>query len=374
MSKLLLFTIFFFIITSCATAQSHIENFTICGRTFTIKCEAQIDNSIRVSVADGINKDSIRVVYEIRTNDMEIFAKFFQINFSDSMRVADTACVRSEKDKLLTYGRELLRRYETSLQNTVPKAGTFKLQDSVGLEKYFIQPNGKIDTSVSVDKYKVARLQAEINDGYLENIVLSLTSKGKVKTFTLPFPLGMSSVSNFKKYFFRKLYQLNSSPFVISNDPANPDFLIKLSDVIDYDYYLGIKRRDYSPKDTIIDIQGGTSLTLHKEETKKLFEAHIFTDFQGLNENNPNGLIQTEISKRVNTNTIQYLSKRWMYWFFGSYGYLQYVAPSVSLLKLEKHNKRITLLDLDSVRIKPGETDTSKFNRNYHRYANALDL
>jgi hypothetical protein len=388
MKKYLLLMGLLFATLSCVTAQSHTESFSTCGKTFKIKCESQIDNSIKVSVIDGIT-DSLRVEYKIWTNDMEVFAIFFQQHFSDSTKLADT-CKTKEKEKWLAYGRELLRNYITSLQNTAPNAGIFKLQDSVTLNGFYIHPmdksdtiithkNGKadtviplkkykVDTIISVKKYKVVRLQAEINDGYLENIVVYISNGKKIMRFTLPFPVGMSSVNNFKKYSKERLYDLDSSPFLISKDWAHPQFFIKLSDIIDYDYYLGVKRRDYSPKDTSLDIQGGTSLILHKEETKKLFEAHIFSDFQGLNENKPNGLIQAEINKRININTIQYLSKRYLYWFFGSYGYFQYIAPSVTVSKIEQHNKRLLLSDLDSVRLNPGATDTSLFSKNYHRY------
>ena len=226
----------------------------------------------------------------------------------------------------------------------------------------------------SVKNYKVVRFQAEINDGYMEKIVAYIGNTNKVGKFTLPFPVGMTSVNNFKKYIQTRLYEFKSSPFVGSKDSTKPNYFIYLGELIDYDFYLGLRRRDYSSKDTTFDIEGGTSLTLHKEDTKKLFEAQIFSDFQGLNETNPNGLIQTEINKRININSIQYLSKKHLYWFFGSYGYFQYISPTISLYKLEQHNKRLLLSDLDSVRLNPQETDTAKFSKNYHRYANGLDL
>ena len=353
-------------------AQSHTESFSTCGKTFQITCEAQLDNSIKVTIKDGI-KDSVKVQYSIWTRDMDVFSNFFQQHFSDSINVLDS-CKNAEKNNWIAYGRQLLQNYLTSLQNTSPISGNLKLQDSVVLHGYYLNHKNDIDTVTTVQKYKVIRLQAEINEGYLENIVAYVGKKNKIIKFTLPFPIGMTSVSNFKKYSDRELYEFKSSPFVISEDSTKPDFFIFLGELIDYDYSLGQRRRDYSPKDTILDMQGNSSLTLHKEETKKLFEAHIFSDFQGLNENKPNGLIQTEIKKRININSIQYLSKRYLYWFFGSYGYFQYISPTVSISKLEQHNKKLLLSDLDSVRLNPGETDTSKFSRHYNRFANGLNL
>jgi hypothetical protein len=371
MNKHLLLIGLFFTIAGCVTAQSHTESFTTCGKTFTIKCEAQVDNSIKVSVTDGIT-DSSKVQYYIWTNDMEVFATIFQQRFSGSAGVADS-CKTSEQKNWLAYGRKLLVNYLTSLQNTSPNAGIFKLQDSVILHEYYFDKNNKRQEAGTLKKYKVARLQAEINDGYLENIVAYISKDKKVMRFILPYPVGMSSVNNFKKYDSTELYNFQASPFKMRKaDPARS--FIKLGELIEYDYFLGVQRRDYSPKDTLLDMQGGTSSTLHKEETKKLFEAHIFSDFQGLNESKPNGLIQAELNKRININTVQHLSPRPLYWLFGSFGYFQYIAPVVTVSKIEQHNKRLSLSDLDSVRLNPGATDTSLFNKNYHRFANALNL
>jgi hypothetical protein len=150
-------------------------------------------------------------------------------------------------------------------------------------------------------------------------------------------------------------------------------YSVLLGDLINYDYYLGVDRRDYSPKDDTITLMGKQASILHKEATNRLFEAHIYTDFIGLNEDKPNGLIQTEVSKRINLNTKQHLSKPWFYWLARSRGGFQYIEPTITLSKLEQHNKRLLLGDLDSIRFNPGSNDTSKFGKK-HRYVTALDL
>jgi hypothetical protein len=366
MKQILIIVLGFLSLTN-SNAQSHIETYSTCDSSFTIKCEPQNDNSIQVSILVG---NATKVKYNIWTDNMEVFAKAFQQKFKDSSGVSDS-CGRADSSALLVYGRKLFLNYLASLQNISPNAGIFKVKDSLKLHQKYIDSTGKLVSAETDEKYKISRLQAEITDGYLENIIAYITNKnGLTIRFTMTYPMGMSSVNNFKKYFGREVYDLMSSPFVTST----PQFFITLSDLIDYDYYLGVKRRDYSPKDTVLDMQGNTSTTLHKEETNKLFEADVFTDFEGLNESNPNGLVQTEISKRININTVQYLSPKRLYFLLGSYGYAQYIAPVVSISKLEQHNKRLNVLDLDSVRLNPGSTDTSLFNRHYHRFADALAL
>lgn len=354
-------------------AQSHTESYTICENSYKITCERQADGGIKVTVKDGTN-DTLVAEYTVWIYDMEVFAKIFVQHFSAISALPDS-CKTAEKNNLLAYGRSLLKNFETSLVNTALPAGVFRLSAQVPLHGYYLNAKGGKENVTATVTYKVTRLQAEISDGYLENIVAYLSSnKDVVKKFTLPFPVGMTSVSNFKKYLTKELYEFKSSPFVISNNKNKPDFFLNLGELIDYDYLLGAKRRDYSPKDTVLDMEGGTSFTLAKEETKKMFEAHIFSDFQGLNETSPNGLLQAEVEKRININTVQHLSKKWMYWLFGSYGYFQYIAPSATVSKLEQHNRRYLLPDLDSVRANPGPTDTVTFGHSFHRYANALDL
>ena len=370
---LLLLLLLAMLIAVNVSAQTHIETFPTSGTSFTVKCEPTNDNGIRVIIKDGMD-DKELVSYKIYTSDMEVFATIFVQHFTDSCKLQDTVKTAQKKIEWTEYGRELLKRYLTSLQNTLPKAGNFKLSEFVKMGIKCVDGNGQVRSYVTASaQYKVERLRAEITDGYLENIVVDITNGKKTLRFSTPYPMGMSSVGNFKSYSYQKLYPMNTYPF---QRPLvdKPIYTIKLGDLIDYDYVLGIQRRDYSPKDTVLDMQGGTSVLLHKEETQRLFEAHIYSDFQGFNEKKPNGLLQFELAKRININTVQHLSFRGFYWVFSSFGFMQYIMPSVTLSKVEQHNRRLNLLDLDSVRLNPGNTDATQFKDQFHRYANALSL
>jgi hypothetical protein len=360
--------------------QSHTESYITHNRAFKINCEAQTNTSIKVSIFKNDSSDSLLVTYPVFTDNMEIFAGLFQLNISSTIRADSTIPARDSATRVrdssnwLVFGRDLLRRYQNSLVNTSPLAGVFKISDSVSFHKFYSGPgNKRLEIINTVNKYKVVRFQAEINDGYLENCIASISNGRDIIKYIIPYPIGMSSINNFNKYADVRLYPLDSnmSPH-LPNVPKH--IYISLGELIKYNYELGVKRRDYSPKDTSFSMEGGTSLNLHKEETKKLFEAHIFTDFQGLNETKPNGLIQTEISKRININTVQHLPFKFLYPVTGSYGYLQHITPSISITKLEQHNKNLSLSDLDSVRLNPGLTDTSKFAKNYNRFSDALNM
>ena len=373
MNRLLsLLSLFAMLIAVNVSAQTHTETFPAGGTSFTIRCEPTDDNGIRVIIKDGVD-DKQLISYKLYTSDMEVFATVFVQHFTDSCKLPDTVKT-AQKDKWLQYGRELLKRYLTSLQNTLPKAGNFKLSDFVKMGIQCIDENGQLRSYETAEAlYKVERLQAEITDGYLENIVAYITNGKKTLKFSIPYPIGMSSFGNFKNYAYRRLYTMDSYPY--DQPKANkPIFTVKLGDLIDYDPIMAVQRRDYSPKDTVLDIQGGTSVMLHKEETQKLFEAHIYSDFQGFNEKKPNGLLQFELAKRININTVQHLSPRILYWIQSSYGFMQYIMPSVTLSKVEQHNRRLNLHDLDSVRLNPGFTEVTQFKNQFHRYANPISL
>lgn len=368
----------------CLFAQTHTEAFTACQNSYTTTCELQNTNVIKVSVTDGLD-DSKTKEYTIVTNDLDVFAQKFLLAF----KTVNSTC--AEDDKVLTFARLLYFNFRASIagDSSQPIAGLFTVKKYSFLQMdYWAKENGslksKMESGVSPKKYKIKKVTAEINDGYIENLKAYIEFPDGIHYFSVPYPIGITSIANFKKYKDAKLFDQNSNVFLKKPSKrvwqAKPDgtlwerFYVFLSDIIDYDYYLGVNRRDFSPANMTIDINGGESLMLHKDETHKLFEAHIFADFIGLKEDKPNGLLQTTLAKRINTNTRQRLSRSWFYRLFESYGAFQYVAPTITISKLEEHNKHLILGDLDSIRSNPGLTDTSKFNRSANRFTTGLQL
>jgi hypothetical protein len=380
-------------------SQTHSETFTACDKSYNITCELKAANKIKLTFVDGLN-DSVKAVDSVTTTDMDQFAKSFRYFFLKFIGTADSgACPIHDRDTtLLVYGRKLYLSFlaaNTEDSNT-PTAGLFSVKDSaiVRVMLKFIynktlQPT--TDNPYGNLKYKIEKVSAEINNGFIENIKAYIQMADGLHYFSIPYPVGISSVGNFKQYHSRRLFDEQSPAYIrkisekeVSRQVAlhptanvirlDSAFYILLSDIIDYDYYFGVDRRDYSPKNDTLVLLGGESRILHKESTDRLFEAHIFTDFVGLNEDKPNGLIQTEISKRINVNSLQYIAPNCIYWLAKSLGGLQYISPSITLSKIEQHNRRFILGDLDSVRFNPNLNDTSAYNHNQHRYVTAIDL
>lgn len=369
MNKLLLSVLMFILIGFDVKSQTYSESFIACGKSFVSTCESTGDNAIKVIIKDGVNLAN-KKEFTIITEDFEIFAKGFQSAFFE---MSSTDCATAEdKSAILSYARKLFFTFKASItgEEAEPVAGMFKLNDSLYV---YMKTKDSVRYGKSALKYKIIKAQVEIRDGYIENIKCYISINGKVFVFTNIYGIGFSSITNFSNLKDIRLYERYSSPHV-KPDLNRLFYYINLHNLIDFDYNLALDRRDYSPGNISFAVKGGESVTLFKEATKKLFEAHIFTDFVGLREDKPNGLVQTEISKKIHLNTVQFQSAKVFYRLFKSYGFAQYVYPAITISKLEQHNKRLLLGDLDSIRLNPGLTDTSKFSRSKNRYSTPLEL
>lgn len=396
MEKILIF--FVGIMSSIALqAQTHTESLIACDKSYTAKSELQVDNSIKILISDDADTTT-KVQFSVKTNDLELFANIFKTRF---LTITPATCSAAELEKFLSIGRKLfLNIIAANVQDTAsPIAGVLKVKDFAKSEFTYrtINDSGRIkgfSRTATWVNLRILKVSAEINNGFIQNIKAYIEfPDSSIRYFILPFPVGISSVGNFKTYKDTRLIELESplypkalsqkerKEFIAKAKVAkfcfvkiDSSYIIRLNNVIDYDYYLGVDRRDYSPAPIEIVLMGGESKVLHKEQTRKLFEAHIYTDFVGLQEDKPNGLVQVDVKKRININTRQRLSKEWIYWLFRSYGWFHYVSPSVTFSKIEQHNRRLILGDLDSVRFNPGRNDSSSLNKNLHRFATPLDI
>lgn len=133
---------------------------------------------------------------------------------------------------------------------------------------------------------------------------------------------------------------------------------INFSDVFYNNFKLLNATENYSPVDGIIIVKPGeTGKIIYKEKTVNILQAKVFSDFVGLNENQPNGLIQTEISKRVYLNSnIHQFGKRYAY-----RGWVNSIEPKVVLSKLEGNNRDLIL-------------DTFSMDNKIQHYVSTIDF
>ena len=199
----------------------------------------------------------------------------------------------------------------------------------------------------SGDEYSLEITDGEIEfrDGYIENIIIIGDAPGVDNlVFENDYPIGFSSVREYKKLSNiseRKqirIYDRSSQYYFNFSDIFKPGYIQKL----------GVNRRDYSPGNQVVDLTPDDKLelkqTLNKLDTENLFQFNIFGDFIGFDEDEPNGLIQTEIEKLFVLRTWR---RQWRNFFNTekkiNSGYLNYIIPKISVSKIENQNRRLDI-------------------------------
>lgn len=362
-----------------ALPQTFTKTIPLCGGTFTYTGQFQTDNSIKVTIQD-INTAGRKIEYSYSGTNVSDFKTVFQRQF---LLISPPAvvCTDNEKNTLLEEGNTLwlqLQAFRPPPQQTLaPTAGTLSIPNKIIFYANVIK-NSKPEIVSSADSALVNDVQLEFNNGYIETILATIIIGGRPRVYENIYGIGFTSFENYDKLASIRLIRKNGGAFPKKESQADPNLAtftyIKLGDLLKYSPLLGVNRRDYSPADTAFRIFGGQTTTLYKEQTNRLFEAHIFSDFVGLDEDKPNGLVQTEISKRININTYQWQLFRLVYPVFKSFGIFQYITPAVTISKIEQHNRHLILQDLDSIRSNPGNNDLTLLHKDVHRYTTALDL
>lgn len=125
-----------------------------------------------------------------------------------------------------------------------------------------------------------------------------------------------------------------------------------LSDILDYSIIADNDREDYSPANIVVHLNKQTpTIELKKEKRSKILTVRAFTDFIGIQDEEPNGLIQIEALKRINFNTAKY-GRAFVY-----HSILSYVEPVLAFSKIEKNKNALPLgpSDLDQTLLQAGE-------------------
>lgn len=141
------------------------------------------------------------------------------------------------------------------------------------------------------------------------------------------FPIPISSMNNFG--------EINSVLLVQMTEPKS-DWVLPMGLVMKLVPDLGLNSDDYSPENKVYTIhpRGATSTqpsaVLHKEGTRDLFVARVYSDFVGVSSDQPNGLIQTEVSKKIIINP-QNLTNT----------FVNFIEPRFTWSKIENKEKTI---------------------------------
>jgi hypothetical protein len=161
-------------------------------------------------------------------------------------------------------------------------------------------------------KHTVKRVNIETEDGAIKNIIVHLV-KPKEKQSTSQSPRAFlefknqSPISISGKFDSEKFADINLYCFNCAGISGLSRY-VKLSDLLILDVVLENDKEDYSPSNRTISITPTNPIQeLKKEKRSRILEIASFTDLSGLDQDQPNGLIQIEAKRRININTKSHL-------------------------------------------------------------------
>lgn len=148
--------------------------------------------------------------------------------------------------------------------------------------------------------FPIQEVTIEFDNGTMKNIFVDILSEvGETIRFRNNLPITISG--KFSTDILRDI-KLYSTWGTSKSDHA----YINLYDVIFYKILPSINSEDYSPSSTIVKLTnaaGENFAEIKKEKRSKILEFKTFSDFVGIDSDQPNGLIQMELSKKLNINS-----------------------------------------------------------------------
>jgi hypothetical protein len=150
----------------------------------------------------------------------------------------------------------------------------------------------------------VHSIQIQFEGGFIENIKIFGKIKGdsRLLRFENDFPINFSTKRDFRNLVKTQLHEK-------SDFETNSRLRLILGEVISYDENLANYNKDYSPANQVITINALSDtvkeIPLYKDQTSRILEVQVFSDLKGADDNNPNGLIQIDLAKKLNFFSIR---------------------------------------------------------------------
>lgn len=254
--------------------------------------------------------------------------------------------------------------------NSSKGGGTLPITDSaLSAVRTSLVPDTPL-AKITANSFTVNKVEIVVHNGFINELRATVTIGGTEYLFTNPIPIGISSnrnISRFNEYYIRCHDPIHYR--VAGEDLFKPkgyvDYIINLKDLLEYIPDLTRNVLDKSPQNgthIILVKQDPTVHTVYKEPLSRIIQAAVFSDFMGIEEDKPNGLIQTDIYRRINLHTIR--NQLW-----GSkdinWGIFQYLRPNITISKVEDKER---VLPLDYL------TTTINGQEKTHGYATSIDL
>ncbi|MCX6251879.1 MAG: hypothetical protein NTX61_14145 [Bacteroidetes bacterium] len=191
---------------------------------------------------------------------------------------------------------------------------------------------------VASHQLSIDSVSIEFNDGVIKNIFVSGKFGGKWISFANLVPISFTSITNYdmldKKYLF-ELFEKN--------------YRLNLASVIKYLPELNVDAEDYSPSDSVYKFHLGDEPTevhiCYKEKRSDILDARIYTDFIGYGPDQPNGMIQFDITKKIPLYTRRNpMSSHRMF-----FSVINFYEPQFTFAKLDGHNRWLAPADVNGI-------------------------
>jgi len=245
--------------------------------------------------------------------------------------------------------------------------GTFDCDDenkyNCGLLPSFLKNDAEL---IFTNKFGIGFTSRD-NYWKLQNISLYLNDSKK------SFSKGDFNTIDVDNYVYREILKKGRRLKLKRNDKLKEKkhgsgIFLKMDDLINYNFEVNRLTRDFSPKDQKLVVSGGKTVKLTKDETKKILEVEVFSDFEGFDADAPNGLLQTELTKHFNLNTVR--KDSWDVIPGDGFGFLQYLELSGALIKIEDKERRYSPERIDM----PVQNSNGDSVINSQRFATPIDL
>lgn len=176
-------------------------------------------------------------------------------------------------------------------------------------------------------QFDVDSLQIEFYDGLIKNIYVTGKYLESNLEFENPLPISFSALTDFRNYDDIELID------------RSRNYKLPLKNILKYVPQYNLNTEDYSPMNSnYFVVPKKKALVLLKEETTELLKAKIYTDLVGFDDDQPNGIIQSEISKKFIINARKrYVGKKPPIFI----GFFNYYEPQLTFSKIENNNKEL---------------------------------
>jgi hypothetical protein len=239
-------------------------------------------------------------------------------------------------------------------------AGKLNLRKKVAVEVTKLTDQVTKKTTGQKEEFIVHHVQLQFQDGFIENMIVlgKIPESNRMLKFENRYPIPFSTRRDYRRLYDINLYERTIFLNRFRNALQITSVKMKLGDLLDYTQLLDIDTKDYSPANQVwaAEIKNDeTSIDLKKEKTSKILELRVYTDLKGIENENPNGLVQVELAKKINfLNQRREVGKRNVF----NIGLFNYITPSFTLSKIEEKRKRLPIRYMGSTQADPAVPNT----------------